>query len=206
MPSSTVRTVISFALFLHLFFVVTAVLSSNGFASQLERGLRNVPGFRPYTEALALDWPFAYGLTYGNGEGPTADTEFWIDVELTLPDGAKETVVLPPKEIASTQRKRRYDSLVRNATIRADEMNEDSTLLHGIATALVERTGATRGTLRIRRKDLPQQAFLTFARNDRTVYEARILTSGGEVKLFKLESASDSAPAAARGTSTKAKP
>jgi hypothetical protein len=206
MPGSTARTAISFVLFVHLFFLLAAVVSSNGFASQLERGLRNVPGFRPYAEALGLDWPFAYGLTYGTGDGPTADTEHWIEVDLELAGGAKETVVLPPKELRSTQRKRRYDSLVRNATIRSDPMNEDSTILHAIASSYVAREGATRGTIRIRRKDLPQQPFYTTERATRTIYEARILVTGGEVKLFKIESASDSAPAAARGATPKKTP
>jgi len=198
-PESTLspglQTFASFLIFVQLFAVVVAV-AGNESQSNLESTLRTRT-VRPYVEMLMMDWPYAYVLTYGPTTGPMLDSNVWIEAELDLPGGKKETITLPKSDLISRQRMQRYQLLAAKSAIRVGgNATIESMLPLAIATRLVKETGATGGTIRVRWKQLPQEAFRDTPAQDSTVYEARILVADGEVELLKREAASEAAPKA----------
>ena len=194
LPSQNVRTLLSFLLFLHLFALAVAV-TSNDQPSQLELGLRKTPLVRPYLQLLSMDLAYTYNLTFGVGDNLVNDAELWIQVQLNTPSGPQE-VILPVTGRQPRQRFRRAESLVRTAASLIGQTDRESILPAAIAASLVHRYGATGGSLRIVRRELPLNAFMTAPRTERTMYEARMIVAGGQVELFKSEAASESAPAA----------
>jgi hypothetical protein len=194
-PSQNVRTLLSFLLFLHLFALAVAVTSSNDRSSQLELGLRKTPLLRPYLQTLFMDLPYTYHLTSGISDFQVNDAEMWIEVELNTRPG--EPVRIPPADgLEPRQRFNRAESLVRTTASLVGQPDRESVLPAAIAASLLHRHGATGGTIRIMRRNLPLEAFTAIPSTQRTMYEARILLVGGQVELLKTEAASESAPAA----------
>lgn len=195
------RTVASFLLFLHLFALGVAVVS-NELSSPLEMGLRNTPGVVPYLKTLSMDLSYAFNFTFGySGDSVEAmqDTAYWAVANLKLPDGSEKSVTMPEPGTEPRQRFRRYERLVQRAGGSLGTPSIESVLPQAIAARWVKETGAVGGTIRLVRRDLPSEPY-QLPSNERTLYEARLLVSGGNVQLFKIESASDSAPAAAPST------
>jgi hypothetical protein len=194
--SSGVQTFASFLIFLQLFAIVVGVLSNES-PSSLEANLRRV--VRPYIELMNMDLSYAYTLTYGPTTGPGLDAQVEVEVELDLPDGKKETIVLPASNLISRQRMRRYQLLAAQSVARLEgNATLESVVPQAIAQRLVTETGATGGTIRCRWKQLPTEAFRTTGEQQNTAYEARILVADGQVELLKREAASEAAPKAGK--------
>lgn len=202
-PNESVRGIVSFLLFLHLFALAVAI-SSHWSASPLELALRNVPGLRPYTQLLALDQPYVelYHLTYGM----PIDTDHALIAELRMPDRSTLTVSVPPDGVWPAERYARYARLATGVAEYAENEAAASLLPQAVAAHLLARHGATGGVIRCRRHYLQSPESVQSPRpvdhdpyNDAwysVEYEAQILVSGGQVQLLKTESARDVAPAA----------
>lgn len=207
LPAPPLRTTVSFLLFLHAFALFVGLVS-NWNASELEMKLRNVPGVRPYLQLIGQDRSYIplYSLTYADPE----DADHSVEVELELPDGKRQTVVLPPPEIKAAQRRRRYVRLTTVAGLLSGNADVESLLPQAIASHLMARYGATGGTIRCRRNFLISidQAADTRGKGppiyseSETLFEASIVVLGGRVQLLKTESATDSAPAAREGSAS----
>ncbi|MBS0208568.1 MAG: hypothetical protein JSS27_06390 [Planctomycetes bacterium] len=198
------RTVASLLLFLHLFCIVVG-MTSNQVASLLEDGLRRqVPGLRAYLQTLLLDFSYAFTYTYTPSDAPDADTQCWVDFELTMPDGSTRNEVVPPENIRSRLRSRRYERLAFQSVNWAFAQHQvlESAFPRTLARALVNETGATGGKLSVRwrqRGPIGNDPFVPPAPQVRTAYEARILVdpdNRSQVDLFKIESAAEVAPKA----------
>jgi hypothetical protein len=191
------RTIISFLLFLQLFAISVAVLS-NELPSPLEVGLRRVVA--PYLKLLTMDLSYAYNLTFGfNGSEAEAmqDTAYWLEADLKLPGGQAMNVVLPSPGLQPRQRYRRYERMAKRAAAALGTPSTAGALPGAIAAQLVKETGATGGTIRLLRRDLPVEPYQPYSAQPRKLYEARILVAAGQVQLLKIESSkSDTAPAA----------
>lgn len=198
-PSDTVRSVVSFLLFLHLFAIGVAVLSraSSGIPAPLEARLRQVPGVEPYIALTGLDWSYTYSLMHNRMLPGRPDWDHRIEVDLQLADGKRETFVFPDRAQMAGAQRHRYERLVSNAVNSLESPTMESRIPEGIARGLVAERKATGGTLRIRGKNAPERDFDPFPAEYPAahMYEARILVSGGNVSLFKIDSATDSAPA-----------
>jgi hypothetical protein len=190
------RTIISFLLFLQLFALAIAVLS-NELPSPLEVGLRKVVA--PYLKLLTMDLSYAYNLTFGfTGTEAEAmqDTTYWLEADLNLPTGQPINVVFPQPGLEPKQRFRHYERMVKRAAAALGSNSTESSLPGAIATRLVKETGATGGTIRLMRRDLPAEPYQPYSAEPRKLYEARIKVAGDQVQLLKLEtSKSDTAPA-----------
>lgn len=202
-PSDTVRSVVSFLLFLHLFAIGVAVLSraNSVTPAPLEARLRQVPGIEPYIALTGLDWPYTYFLMLNplRNERPTWDLQ--IEVNLQKADGTSETLTFPDLQHMRGPRQHRYERLVSAATEMLQASSMESKIPEGIVRGLVKEKKATGGTIRIRGKTAPEREFEPFPSEHapQPLYEARILVAGNNVSLFKLDSATESAPAS-RGT------
>ncbi len=198
-PSDLVRSVVSFLLFLHLFAIGVAVLSRANAAvpAPLEARLRQVPGIEPYIALTGLDWPYTYFLMLSPLRTGRPDWDHRIEVDLQLADGKRETHVFPDPATMTGPRRHRYERLVNNAVMMLEAPSMESRMPEGVARALVTSRKATGGTIRIRGKTAPDEAYQAFPREypPTPMYEARILVSGNNVSLFKIDSATDSAPA-----------
>lgn len=197
-PSDAVRSVVSFLLFLHLFALAIGILSRTNpsYPAPLEARLREVPGVLPYIALLGFDWPYTFVLfgPYHTGE---PDFDFRFDIELKLPDGSTKTVVLPDRETMKGEQRHRYEQLVNRAVMLLPSNGVESRIPEGIARELVTAYGATGGTIRIRGKTLPMEEFQAIPAHypENPMYEAKIIVAGSDVSLFKIDSATDSAPA-----------
>lgn len=195
--SEGLKTAVTFLLFLHLFALLVGV-SSNDSASQLELGLRKTPLVVPYLQTLMMDLSYSFNLTFGPSDTDVSDAETWIEAELNTSKGS-ETVTLPPADMKSRQRLRHFESLARAAAAAVGTPNRESLVPAAVAQNLVSRYGASGGTIRIKRKTLPNEPFAPFTPAERTLYEAQILLlGGGRVDLLKVEAAGESAPAATK--------
>lgn len=195
-PSDSVRSLVSFLLFLHLFAIGVGVLSRATEGAPLETRLRDVPGVLPYIGLLGIDWPYTYFLM-GPLHTGQPDYDFRMELELKLADGTTKTIWLPDSEQMSRARRHRYQHLVSTAVTLLQAPTFESRLPEGIARDLVRVEGATGGTIRIHGKTMPEEVFQTLPANypATPMYEARIIVSGEHVSLFKLDSAAESAPA-----------
>lgn len=198
-PSDLVRSVVSFLLFLHLFAIGVAVLSRANAAvpAPLEARLRQVPGVEPYIALTGLDWPYTYFLMLSPLGRGRPDWDHRIEIDLQLADGKRETHVLPDRATMTGPRLHRYERLVDNAVSMLEATSMESRIPEGIARAFVTSRKATGGTIRIRGKTAPDEAYQSMPKEypPTPMYEARILVAGGTVSLFKIDSATDSAPA-----------
>ncbi|HWA99907.1 MAG TPA: hypothetical protein VG713_15520 [Pirellulales bacterium] len=205
-PASTlapgVQTVVSFLLFVHLFALAVGI-TSNESPSELETALRNRTGVRAYLEPTMMDLSYAFTFTYGPTTGPGGDTQAWVEVELNLPDGTKRTEIIPGTFPYLRQRARRYESLARRAVTMIGNPTFESMIPAAIVNRLVAETGATGGTVRCGWRQLPVVPFQPTGEQEHTTYQARILVSDGAVELFKIESASESAPTAEKKADQK---
>ncbi len=158
------RTIISFLLFLQLFALAVAVLS-NELPSPLEVGLRKV--VEPYLKLLTMDLSYAYNFTFGfTGTDAEAmqDTTYWLEADLNLPNGKPLNVVFPQPGLEPKQRFRHYERTIKRAAAALGSNSTESLLPGAIATRLVKETGATGGTIRLLRRDLPAEPYQPYRR------------------------------------------
>jgi len=196
-PSDTVRSVVSFLLFLHLFALGVGVLSRATEGAPLETKLRDVPGVLPYIQLLGIDWSYTFPLVAPLRTGQP-DLDHRIVVELKKADGSTETIVFPDRAQVSGPRLHRYKNLVTTAVDFLQAASMESKIPENIARSLVREYQATGGTIRILGKVAPEEAYGNMPTADAApMYEAQILVVGDGVNLLKKESAADSAPASA---------
>lgn len=208
LPSEGVRGVLSLLLFIHLFSLCLVVLPGriDPLLSQLQFQLR--APLSPYLQFLNLD-PLGLYDHWRLTQGSAFDVDHYFQVELNLPDGRVETIELPPQGLAPNERLRHYQMLALAAGVFAESNVQESNLPLGVAQGLVTRHEATGGTIRVRRHLLPdrdaygryleggsQAEDLNAPNYWQTVYEARILVTGGAVSLLRSEAGSESAPGA----------
>jgi hypothetical protein len=211
MPAESVRTVVSFLIFLHFFALAVAVLS-NWNPSDLALRLRRVPLLKPYIEYLTFDQSYVplYGFTFGMPE----DTDCKIEVSVKLDDGSEKTWVLPDEDVWPRQRRRHEARLVETAADMTGEdyRNFQSIVPQAIAAYVVaQEPQAKSGVIRCTRQlqqPLQDLASSNTSQRDpyrkdlfRQLYEARILISGDSVNLLKSESAAEVAQPADKKTS-----
>src|SRR5262249_9741485 len=108
MPSETVRTIVTLLVLFHLFVCALAVLtSSESGAAKLVRDIKERPGFiEPYLTEFWLDRGYDYYLMNDQ------NWDFHLEATVKYADGRKdETVILPPAELGSGERKQRFQQL-----------------------------------------------------------------------------------------------
>lgn len=200
-PSVEVRTIVSFLIFLHLFALAAALVATPGMSSELEQRVANLPVLRQYRQALDMNLPYTYHLTFG---GEDLDFDHQLEVDLELADGQHKVVVIPADGIWPRSRMQRYQMLAFNTAVGVGQDGIETLLPQGIASGLLEQYGATRANFRCRlhaplgRDRILAKADPQAADTWRTVYEATIWKSAdGQIRLLKQEAASDSAPGAA---------
>ena len=200
-PSVEMRTVVSFLIFVHLFALTAALVFTPGMSSDLEQRVVNLPVLRQYRQALDMNLPYTYHLTFG---GEDFDFEHQLEVDLELPDGQRKLVILPGPGLWPRSRHNRYQMLAFNTAAGIGQENIETILPQGITYGLLDQYGATRANFRCRvhlglgRDRIIAKADPQAPETWRTVYEAAIWkTPDGQIRLLKQESARDSAPGAA---------
>lgn len=219
-PSGGVRSLISYLIFLHFFFLLVGI-KSNTSSSGLDQDLRNkVPGLKPYLQVLALDLSYMFHLTYYDGDN-FQDTDHFVEADLKLPDGTTKQVVFGGLDLAPGARMRHYERLAYRAAFFADNQSENMVSLYSQALArriMLENPGCRELTLRLRRRLLvnrlldPTTPAGRIARESaptdpsflQTVYEARALMNDqGEVSVAQVKAEHDTAaPQATTPTGT----
>lgn len=201
LPSPTIRTVVSFLIIVHLFAIFAALVFTPGMSSDLEQRFANVPILRQYRQALDMNLPYTYHLTFG---GEDLDFDHQLEVDLELPDGSHKLVMIPPTTAWPRTRYNRYQMLAFNTALGVGQDGVESILPQGITAGLLDQYGATRANFRCRvhlalgRDRIQAGADPQAAETWRTVYDAAIWkTADGQIRLLKQESASDTAPSAA---------
>lgn len=166
MPSSGVRGVITYLIFLHFFFLLIGIKSRTD-SSGLEQDLRNkVPGLRPYLQLLGMDLSYMFHFTYYDPSPvatyPLTDTDFFVEADIPQPDGSTKLVVLPNRDDLHGQRFRRLERLMHVTGMEGENQNDAAGVLaEGIARRLIvennciELAQTTPVKLRFRRRLLP---------------------------------------------------
>lgn len=203
LPSEAVRTVVSLLLFVHLFILVTGILS-NEVPSQLETKIGDLLGFRQYRQALSMDLPYSYYFTRGVDAGGELDIDYALLAEIKQPDGQKVAVELPAADMWPRQRFHRYQRLAqRVAELAGEDAPEPDNLellLGAVSGALLRSHDARSLDLRCRGQLTPP-AMEEYRPNDpagipgtRDAYDGHAFLAGDRVELLKKESARDTAP------------
>lgn len=208
-PSSGIRALVSYLIFLH-FFILLVGIKSNTSSSGLEQDLRNkVPGLKPYLQLLGLDLSYMFHLTYYDGEN-VDDTDHFVEAEVKMPDGSTKQVVFAPAGLPLGVRYRRYERLAFRASRFAESQNDNivSLLPQALARRIMLETGSRELTLQLRTRLLQNlmldpntpEGRAAHARTPddpfyfQTIYEARTLMNDqGEVIVAEIKQASDQA-------------
>lgn len=206
LPSAQFRTIVSFLLFVHLFMLGVGVLCASDAmpASRLVLALRDlVPGVRQYVQLLWMDRLPLVHLTHAE----PIDTHHAFVAELDSPDGSTATLVVPDGGVRPGIRQGRYEQLARYAGRYVGNDAIESVLAQSVAARLLGETGASGGSLKLRRHFLQSmEAMQSPLETDRdpfsagkynVLYEADLLLRGRQLYLQKKEAAGDTAPAAA---------
>lgn len=208
-PSSGIRALVSYLIFLHFFFLLVGI-KSNTSSSGLEQDLRNkVPGLKPYLQLLQMDLSYMFHLTYYDGEN-VDDTDHFVEADLKMPDGTTKQLVFGPTGLPLGVRYRRYERMAFRASRFAESQNDNiaSLLPQALARRIMLETGSRELTLRLRRRLLQNllldpntpEGRAAHARTPddpfyyQTVYEARaFMNDQGEVNVAQIKQASDQA-------------
>lgn len=198
LPSQGVRTTVSLLLFMHLF-SLAVVIGSGATATQIPvpnifSGLRNAKPLVAWGQFLFQDVTYKYALTTGD----VSDVDHAFVVELVMPDGSEQQVVLPGEDLWPRQREQRLQTLARVAAGQASDDQFGSVLPGGVAQSLVTALGATRGNVRVQSHRVQSPTNVSAAdealRNPYspsfygTEYDARVLVDGsGRVNLMKQQ-------------------
>jgi len=206
MPSSSVRTTVSFLLFLHLFALFVAVASNFRPVSALRRNLRRAPFIPGYLQLLHMDLGYNYQLTYASEE----DTDHFVEIQLnwqgkTDPGGQK--LLLPEPSIVCPMRRNRYQNLTQTMASLIGQDSVESELPAAIAQGLLRENGISEGRHRFRLRRhflLRVEDVKSLAESERdpynprrygTAYEADVKLIHGKVFLVKAAKAGETAPA-----------
>jgi hypothetical protein len=218
LPSQGVRTIVSFLIFVHLFALAVCVLSTprDGMSSSLQRQLRNARFLTAYMQWLWMDNAYDYFHTYGDLEVVDRfGTDHQFEIELKMPDGSARNIAFPEAGLFPRQRRQRLRQLANSAALTVGQPGE-SLLPAALLEHALRATGADSGTLRLRQHRL--QTMEQRGSADKTVrdpYDDRYYRTAytgygrlidGQLVYQKLESAVDSAPAAAPGVQGPAAP
>jgi hypothetical protein len=208
--SPTVRSVISYLLFLH-FFILAVGIKSNTSSSGLDQDLRNkVPGVKPYLQLLGMDLSYMFHLTYYNGRQNLQDTDYVIEADVPQSDGTTRQIVVQSASSLPPIRDYRYRRLAFTAANAAESGNDSlsSLLPQAVARRLMLENHCRQVTIRVRRRllqnlmlpDEDPQAAVERSRSPddpayfANVYEARaFLTSDGEVDVAPIKASFDTA-------------
>lgn len=220
-PSPTARSVITYLLFLHFFFLAVGI-KSNTSSSGLDQDLRNkVPGVKPYLQLLGMDLSYMFHLTYYNGRQNLQDTDYTIEADIPEPDGSTRRVVVESAGNLPPIRDFRYGRLAFTAATAVESGNDSlaSVLPQAVARRLMLEHGCRQLTIRVRRRllqnlmlpDEDPQAAVERSRSPddpayfQNVYEARaFMTADGAVDVAPIKAAYDTA--APQGTPLPAAP
>jgi hypothetical protein len=205
------RTVVSYLLFLHFFFLAVGIKSNTGASSGLDQDLRNkVPGLKPYLQFFGMDLSYMFHLTHYNGTTAVRDTDYIIEADVRRPDGTTVRVSLTDTKRFPPIREFRDRRLASNAAEGAESGDDNliSLLPQAIAQRVMAEQQCRELTLRIRRRLLqnlmrpkadPQYAVERARTADdpayfETVYEARaFIADDGVVNVSQIKAASDTA-------------
>lgn len=177
LPSEWVRTVVTFLIFVHFFFLLISIKSKTT-SSGLEQDLRQrAPGLSPYVQYLRLDYNYMFHLTYYDPlqlelakETPDPqddrqmlldfrpmDTEFYVEADLLGPTGAVvKTILWPPADLKPGARRLRFERLVQTAVANIDNANYNPAdfIAKGIADRIMAENQVRSVVLRFRRRVL----------------------------------------------------
>lgn len=209
-PSSGVRSLITYLLFLH-FFILAVGIKSNTSSSGLDQDLRNkVPGVKPYLQLLGMDLSYMFHLTYYNGRQNVQDTDYVIEADVPQSDGTTRRVVVSSAGSLPPIRDYRYRRMAFTAASAVESGNDSlsSLLPQAVARRLMLEHGCRQLTIRVRRRllqnlmlpaDDPQAAVERSRSSDdpayfENVYEARaFMTADGEIDVAPIKAAYDTA-------------
>ncbi len=215
-PSVGVRTVVSLALFIHLFALGVALMANRPvLSSPLERQLKTVPFLSQYLQLLWMDLSYDYHQTNGmvpddNGQrmtiSPAMDFDHRLEIELTTENGT-ETVVIPQAKFPR-QRYVREQRLADEVIRRVGDQNNEARMPAAITRYWMEKTGASKAlfrcieqmpvapeVLRQRTDDLGSQD-PNDERYFSVVFEGTAQLRKGNFVFSKVESTRDAAPTA----------
>lgn len=207
-PSQGVRTVVTFLLFLHLFAMGVAISSrataKGGPNASIEMALRKVPGLKQYAQTLRMDLSYTYWLTRGPFPDPDVESDHWFEVDLTLPDGSQQKIVLGGAEIKLPQRYWRYQLLAREAARLSASDAMASVIPQALARRLMAETGARRGVIRVQHKQFGERPYTMDGVTVATSYTADFwIDDAGEVIFTKHEPDAEVAPPPSAGGAAK---
>lgn len=205
LPAQGTRTVVSFLLFLHLFALFVALVSTES-ASLLTGRLQAVPGVRPYLQLLFMNLSYRYFLTSAG----RMDVDFHLEADMALPDGSRKVVVFPEPGTRPMLRYRRLERLVYQVAFRSRSPaleGSEAPLVQAIAGQLFSRHGAAQGRQESRAHRLRVRGHLLLSMNDAlagsdpfgenyywTAYEAAAwYLPDGQVDLLRATETSDAA-------------
>jgi hypothetical protein len=153
-PTDGTRSVVSFLIFIHFFFLLVGIKSHTGTPSALDQDLANkVPGLNPYLDFLAMNTDYMFDLTDYDPANPNqfsddgtqfrpTSTDFVVEVDVPQADGSIQTITWPsePHARASIGRTRLQRLLVQ--TVIASEVENDNAdkLAYVIARRIMAET------------------------------------------------------------------
>ena len=135
MPSETIRTAVSFLIFVHLFALLVGVLGSD-IPSELESALARLGGLREYRQLLAMEQSYAFFFTRGNDPGGELDIDYRLEATIKRPDGEPEVVQLPTSDVWPRQRFHRYQRLAAQMAEYASEGSPEPQKLEVLAQVI----------------------------------------------------------------------
>jgi hypothetical protein len=145
MPSEGVRTVVSLLLFIHLFVISLAIMtSSDSGGSEFLRDMKEKTGLDSYLTQLWLDRGYDYYLMNDQ------NWDFRLEATVRYADGHSDpTIVLPEPDLSLNERRQRYQQLAwvvaqsiaraTNADAREIDVARKSLLPQSIGGALLQR-------------------------------------------------------------------
>jgi hypothetical protein len=201
LPSSGIRTVITYALFVHLFLLAMAVVGHLPPTSPLRTQLGEIPALRHYPELLAMNSGYNFHLTYGMVEdSPTF-------LEVVPPAGsAGEPLIFSPEEVSPSIRRAHYRNLLLEAAMRADQQRSEGLLPRKIADYLLREHDLAAVDTDLYRVSLKRRSLLTQEMvkskteidplSDRLVqaiFNVDVFYAGGNLEIIEVATDGDSA-------------
>ncbi len=194
-PGSTVRSIVSLLLFVHVFCLFVA-LSTNYFLSPLQVQLLNAPFLAPYVQFFKIRPTAPYHLT----DGSELSDDHTLEVEVTEGPQKGEIIRLPASKVGASSVKRRFALLARTVAVTSYLGAEQNSAAFAKAVgARVLADGNNEEVIVRCRRYRPQPRLLdtTNAANpaDPTdpayltnTYQARVWRDrNGQVQLLKIE-------------------
>ena len=201
-PSESVRSLVSFLIFVHLFALVIAVFSNEA-PLQLEVALGRLPVLQQYRQVLGMDLPYTFYFTRGNDPGGELDIDYKLTATVKGADGATESIELPNADMWPHQRFHRYQQLAKQLAMYAAEDAPEprylELLTQAVAGGLLRAYDAQSVEIRCRGELTPPVMEEYQPEQDtrdkfKDAYDVRAFLADGQVELLKKEPARDTAP------------